>query len=402
MKKWSGILAALLMGIAGVTVTPAICYGAAGRQITAEEIRVFQPGKHTESEDDGKKQENSAEASGIIGNKSEKLESRDNPVYADALRDGTYPVEAESSSSMFRIIRAELTVKNGKMTAVLTLGGTGYGKLFMGTGEEAKKAAKSQYIPFVEDENGAYTYEIPVEALNQDLNCAAFSKRKSAWYDRVISLKAETLPDNAWLVSANPDSALSGQETAVEPDQETAGEPNQKTAVEPNQETAGEGDRALNLEDGLYEVEVSLDGGSGRASVFSPAALNIEEGRAVVEIVWSSPYYDYMIVDGIRYMPEDTAISGREFEKTEVSVFRIPVSRLDKPLAVAADTTAMGTPHEIQYELRFDEKTIMPANDKKSISGLVYGCLAVVLAVLAILLFRKRKERFEHEQKKKV
>lgn len=378
MKKWSGILAALFMGIAGVTVTPAICYGAAGRQITAEEIRVFQPGKHTESEDDGKKQENSAEASGINGSKSEKLESRDNPVYADALRDGTYPVEAESSSSMFRIIRAELTVKNGKMTAVLTLGGTGYGKLFMGTGEEAKKAAKSQYIPFVEDENGAYTYEIPVEALNQDLNCAAFSKRKSAWYDRVISLKAETLPDNAWLVSANPDSALSGQETA------------------------GEGDRALNLEDGLYEVEVSLDGGSGRASVFSPAALNIEEGRAVVEIVWSSPYYDYMIVDGIRYMPEDTAISGRKFEKTEVSVFRIPVSWLDKPMAVAADTTAMGTPHEIQYELRFDEKTIMPANDKKSVSGVVYGCLAVVLAVLTILLFRKRKERFEHEQKKKV
>lgn len=398
MKKCSGIFAAFLLGIAGVTVTPAICYGAVVRQMVTEEIRVFQPEDVKASEDGSEKLENNAEESENDGKKSE---NSGNAVYGDALREGTYLIDAESSSSMFRIIKAELTVKNGKMTAVLTLGGTGYGKLFMGTGEEAKKAEESQYIPFVEDGNGAYTYEIPVEALNQDLNCAAFSKRKSTWYDRIIRLRAETLPGNAWLASADSDSALSGRQTV----QETRQEMVQETVQETVQKTKGEmreSDRDLNLEDGLYEVEVSLEGGSGRASVFSPAALNIEEGRAVVEIVWSSPYYDYMIVDGIQYMPEDTAISGREFEKTEVSVFRIPVSRLDEPLAVAADTTAMGTPHEIQYELRFDEKTITPANDKKSVSGLFYGGLVVVVAALAILLFRKRKERFEHEQKKKV
>lgn len=385
MKKCSGIFAAFLLGIAGVTVTPAICYGAVVHQMVTEEIRVFQPEDVKESEGSSEKPENNVEKSENDGKKSE---NSGNAVYGDALREGTYLIDAESSSSMFRIIKAELTVKNGKMTAVLTLGGTGYGKLFMGTGEEAKKAEESQYIPFVEDENGAYTYEIPVEALNQDLNCAAFSKRKSAWYDRIIRLRAETLPGNAWLASADSDSALSGRQTAQETRQETVQETVQKTKGEMR-----ERDRALNLEDGLYEVEVSLEGGSGRASVFSPAALNIEEGRAVVEIVWSSPYYDYMIVDGIQYMPEDTAISGRKLKKTEVSVFRIPVSRLDVPLAVTADTTAMGMPHEIQYEIRFDEKNIkLAVEDKESISGLVYGVLAVVLVALAVLIFRKRKE----------
>lgn len=392
MKKCSGIFAAFLLGIAGVTVTPAICYGAVVHQMVTEEIRVFQPEDVKESEDGSEKLENNAEESENDGKKSE---NSGNAVYGDALREGTYLIDVESSSSMFRIIKAELTVKNGKMTAVLTLGGTGYGKLFMGTGEEAKKAEESQYIPFVEDENGAYTYEIPVEALNQDLNCAAFSKRKSAWYDRIIRLRAETLPGNAWLASADSDSALSGRQTAQETRQETVQETVQKTKGEMR-----ERDRALNLEDGLYEVEVSLEGGSGRASVFSPAALNIEEGRAVVEIVWSSPYYDYMIVDGIQYMPEDTAISGRKLKKTEVSVFRIPVSRLDVPLAVAADTTAMGMPHEIQYELRFDEKNIkLAVEDKENISGLVYGVLAVVLVALAVLIFRKRKERCEQKKK---
>jgi len=63
------------------------------------------------------------------------------PVEADALKDGVYPVEVDSSSSMFHITEAELTVADGKMSAKLTLSGSGYGKVFMGTGEEAEKEA---------------------------------------------------------------------------------------------------------------------------------------------------------------------------------------------------------------------------------------------------------------------
>lgn len=35
------------------------------------------------------------------------------------------------------------------------------------------------------------------------------------------------------------------------------------------------------------------------------------------------------------------------------STFEIPVSVFDKKMTVIADTTAMGTPHEIEYTLTF-------------------------------------------------
>ena len=59
------------------------------------------------------------------------------PVYVNQIKDGTYNIEVSSSSSMFKIVDAQLTVKGGEMSAVLTLNGTGYEKLYMGTGEEA-------------------------------------------------------------------------------------------------------------------------------------------------------------------------------------------------------------------------------------------------------------------------
>ena len=62
------------------------------------------------------------------------------PVEAGALKDGVYPAEVDSSSSMFNITEAELTVADGKMTVRMTLSGSGYGKVFMGTGEDAEKA----------------------------------------------------------------------------------------------------------------------------------------------------------------------------------------------------------------------------------------------------------------------
>ena len=45
------------------------------------------------------------------------------PVYGDQLIDGTYEIQVRSSSSMFNIMACELTVEDGEMTAVITLGG---------------------------------------------------------------------------------------------------------------------------------------------------------------------------------------------------------------------------------------------------------------------------------------
>lgn len=233
------------------------------------------------------------------------------PVTGSELYDGTYPIAVESSSSMFRIVDARLTVEQGKMRAVLTLSGTGYLRLYMGTGKEAESAAEQDYLYYAEDEEGRYTYTVPVEALNQEVDCAAWSIRKEAWYDRVLVFQAESLPPEAWRDGAEVTPA-----------------------------------------DGDYTVEVSLQGGSGRASVTSPAPLTIRDGAMTAAITWSSPNYDYMIVNGTKYDPV--------FPQGNAA-FTIPVAALDQDLAVIADTTAMGQPHEIAYTLRFSSDSLTRA-----------------------------------------
>ena len=121
------------------------------------------------------------------------------PVTADQLREGSYAIGVESSSSMFRIVTAELTVANGEMKVCMTLSGTGYEKLFMGTGAEAMAAPDAECIYFVEDAAGKYTYTVPIEALDQDTDCAAWSIRKQKWYDRVLVFESDGLPEEAFV-----------------------------------------------------------------------------------------------------------------------------------------------------------------------------------------------------------
>ena len=201
---------------------------------------------------------------------------------------------------------------------MLTLGGTGYLQLFMGTGEEAVAADASAYIGYVEDADGAYTYTVPVEALNQKIDCAAFSKRKEKWYDRTLVFDAESLPADALLVDLTP-----AAEAATESEPE---------------ETS--------LSDGTYQVDVVLSGGSGRASITSPAKVTVKDHTATATIEWSSPNYDYMIVGDTTYDPVN---------KDGNSTFEIPVTAWNEEMTVIADTTAMSEPHEITYTLTFDE-----------------------------------------------
>ena len=236
------------------------------------------------------------------------------PVLASELRDGVYQIQVDSSSSMFRIEACELTVKDGSMTADMKMGGTGYLKLYMGTGEEAAKAPEEKMIPFEEAADGSHHFTVPVEALDKELDCAAFSKKKGKWYDRVLVFRADSLPADALTDAA------------------------QVTA------------ESLGLADGCYTVEVSMEGGSGRVSVESPAKLVVKDQKAVAEVVWSSPNYDYMKVGEEKFLPVN--------QGGETSVFEIPVTVFDRKMAVAADTTAMSTPHEIEYTLLFDSASI--------------------------------------------
>ncbi len=98
------------------------------------------------------------------------------------------------------------------------------------------------------------------------------------------------------------------------------------------------------LADGVYSVEITMEGGSGKASIASPATLTVSDGKMYATIVWSSENYDYMIVDGETYFNENEGGN---------STFTIPVAALDEELTVIGDTTAMSVPHEVEYTLIF-------------------------------------------------
>ena len=238
------------------------------------------------------------------------------PVSADALKDGVYEVRVDSSSGMFRITECELTVQDGAMSAVMTMSGTGYLKLYMGTGAEAEQASEADFIPFVENADGKHTFKVPVEALDKEINCSAFSKKKETWYDRVLVFCSGSLPAEAF---ADGEAATA---------------------------------KSLKLEDGSYTVAVRLEGGSGRASVETPAALRVEDGNAFAVITWGSSNYDYMKVDGEKL---DLISTGGN------SSFEIPVRVFDRKMPVIADTIAMSEPHEVEYTLVFDSTTIKKA-----------------------------------------
>ena len=96
-------------------------------------------------------------------------------------------------------------------------------------------------------------------------------------------------------------------------------------------------------------MDVALEGGSGKASVQSPTKVTVKDGKITATIIWSSPYYDYMIVDGEKYLKENEEGNSQ---------FTIPLKELPGDLDVTADTTAMSKPHEIEYTLQFDSESL--------------------------------------------
>lgn len=138
--------------------------------------------------------------------------------------------------------------------------------------------------------------------------------------------------------------------------------------------------------DGQYSIEVTLAGGSGRASVESPTEITIVGNEATAVVTWSSPYYEHMLVDGAYYYPV-RAESG--------STFEIPVS-LDREMAVSAQTVAMSTPHQIDYVLFFDSATLKPVGEEPGgapYAGVALASVALVALAAGVSLYIKRKRK---------
>jgi len=298
------------------------------------------------------------------------------PITGDQVKDGTYHIDADCSSSFFKIVDATLIVENGEMQAVITLRSKSYTLVYMGTGKQAAEAPASDYIPFNE---GDLTFTIPVEALDADIDCAAFSKNRKKWYDRKIMFFAATLPEDALLVElpeyGDPIDATGTGTTA-------------SRVASGNAQVDGSEAVAVDREDGEYSIEVNMVGGSGRASVSSPTWMIVEDGRAYARLLWSSSYYDYMIVDDVKYLNETTDGSN--------STFTIPISVMDEEIVVIGDTTAMGDPVEIEYRLTFYSDTIGPKDwipQEAAIKVLEIALAIIVVGGILNYVLKKRRKQ---------
>lgn len=239
------------------------------------------------------------------------------PVYPDELKPGSYDIEMSSSSSMFKADHVVLTVEDNSMYVSLYMTSEAYLYMYDGTAQEAAGADEADYITLTDTDEDMPAFVLPLEALDDGFPYAAFSKRKQKWYDRTLLFRADSLPMEAY--KELPMTTLD----------------------------------ALGLEDGEYTVEVELEGGSGRASVESPALITVKDGECTAEIIWSSSNYDFMVVDDVQY----------ELVNTEGnSTFEIPVAGFDCAVPVQADTTAMSQPYLIDYTLYYDSATIAPAS----------------------------------------
>lgn len=143
----------------------------------------------------------------------------------------------------------------------------------------------------------------------------------------------------------------------------------------------------IEMEDGEYAISVELEGGSGKSTVTSPAIMTVTDGKAYVRLIWSSPNYDYMIVDGEKFLPVND--EGN-------SVFEIPITVFNQKMAVIADTTAMSTPHEVDYTLFFDVETITDksATPQAAAQRVVYMVAAIIaLCIVVSVINKKRRKR---------
>ena len=245
------------------------------------------------------------------------------------LPDGVYTAEFSTDSSMFHVSEAcdgkgTLTVKDGVMTIHISLGSKKILNLYPGLAEDAAKDGAVLLQPTTDTvtysdgmTEEVYGFDVPVPAIGEEFDLALIGT-KGKWYDHKVKVSDPVAEDSREAANGSFDMSA--------------------------------------LADGSYTIELTMEGGSGRASIQSPAQLAIADGAATATLEWSSPNYDYMLVNGEKYLPVNT--EGN-------SVFEVPVEALDAPLAMIGDTVAMSTPHEVEYTVTFHSDTLQSAKSGK-------------------------------------
>ena len=93
------------------------------------------------------------------------------------------------------------------------------------------------------------------------------------------------------------------------------------------------------LKEGTYPPDgFSFSGGTGKVRITCPE-IEVSGGTVTATLVFSSPNYPKLVSEGVAY----TAV-----HEGDTSVFRIP-ARVNADMTVVGTTTAMSTPHDIEY-----------------------------------------------------
>lgn len=268
--------------------------------------------------------------------------------------DGVYTTTAETGTTMFRVVEIILTVKNGKMSAEITLSGTGYDYLYMGTAAEAAgnenqwigfKDKEKSYIEDGEEKTGR-SYIIPISTLDAPLAMASHSVKRDKWYDRSIIVSSNNLKKISSGEAGNGEGgSLNPTPTVVE----TATKDSVKDTT-PAEESKSESDTSgstsqvnskTKLKDGVYTPDkFTWSGGTGKVNITCDK-VTIKNGQALATIAFSSSAYQYVKANGKKYFPTHTG--GK-------SIFVIPVE-LNKNNKIIGMTTKMSTAHEIEYSI---------------------------------------------------
>lgn len=295
-----------------------------------------------------------------------------NPAPEVNVANGIYSMDVVSSSSMFKVVDCILTAKDGKMSAVLTLSGTGYGYLYMGTKEEAASADQSSWIPYQVNEEGKYTYTVPVEALDKEIAVAAYSIKKGIWYDRTLTFQSETMKKiadlnstdsenkgdsgntgNSGTTGGSKNTGNTGTNNSVFPGGSVPGTNSGKTdgndgkadnVSKYESDTSGSTSHVnsgTTLKDGVYTPDrFTWSGGTGKVQI-TCNKVTIQNGQAYATLVFSSDHYQYVKANGNKYYTTKGGGSA-----TAV----IPVA-LNQNNKIIGMTDKMSVAHEIEYTI---------------------------------------------------
>ena len=289
------------------------------------------------------------------------------------IADGTYQVNAEAGGKMFRVTDCVMTVKNGQMTAAVTLSGRGYNRIYLGDVNNASDDEKNWILPdsLLAEQ---YTFQIPVEKLDEVMTIAVHTTKSNKWDTRTLTFHSEGMTKIADSNNGNASNGNNGSNGSLKPggnnnnpgngsngnNQGNAENNNGNSGTtgnnttnngKPDQESKYESDlnkstarvnSTTGLKDGVYTPDsFSWSGGTGKVSI-TCSKVTVTGGQAYATITFSSPHYQYVKANGNVYYPSAKTGSSTSFV--------IPVE-LNKNNSVVGMTTAMSTAHEIKYTI---------------------------------------------------